>query len=299
MVTLRKAIGYKPKEKAEVPEEAEGGEETEADAEEQIPVNICLCVDASLSMVPFEALEEFSQCLSVSRNPCLISFCLLNQQLQTLSTGGKAHACAKDFNKLKYIVDPKGQFPQASEEGEGNICHFFENTLQKQFKEWDGVIGRGSLNVGETYIEQVYDNCFSLMCITPGTFAHVFTPQAIIHTNLKHCKMGFLFDQCIGDNPFLEEKNAPPGHKFALEDHYDISTLLMLQGVKTVVVNSMTTNNLACTKFIESFIESMGEGKGIAASVKDSSAIHKGVPDLPPHIPFAPVVYGLPNLTAK
>ena len=299
MVTLRKAIGYKPKEKAEVPEEAEGGEETEADAEEQIPANICLCVDASLSMVPFEALEEFSQCLSVSRNPCLISFCLLNQQLQTLSTGGKAHACAKDFNKLKYIVDPKGQFPQASEEGEGNICHFFENTLQKQFKEWDGVIGRGSLNVGETYIEQVYDNCFSLMCITPGTFAHVFTPQAIIHTNLKHCKMGFLFDQCIGDNPFLEEKNAPPGHKFALEDHYDISTLLMLQGVKTVVVNSMTTTNLACTKFIESFIESIGEGKGIAASVKDSSAILKGLPDLPPHIPFAPVVYGLPNLTAK
>ena len=37
MVTLRKAIGYKPKEKAEVPEEAEGGEETEAEAEESCP----------------------------------------------------------------------------------------------------------------------------------------------------------------------------------------------------------------------------------------------------------------------
>ncbi|QDZ19152.1 hypothetical protein HOP50_02g16660 [Chloropicon primus] len=307
MGTVRAALGIKGKGASEAVEE-EGGEEGGADAKEaeadaapeQIPLNICLCVDAALSMIPFEALDEFSQCVSVSRNPCLISFCLLNQQLEASSPGGKASVCSKDFNKLKFIVDPKGQFPQGGKEDdekEGDICHFFENNLQKQFKEWEGIIGRSSMNIGETYIEQVYDNCVSLMCITPGRFSHVFTPKAIKHTNLKNCRMGFLFDQCISENAFLEEKNLR--QRQVLEDHYDVSTFLMLQGVKSVVVNSMTTTNLSCCKFIEGFVESLNSGKGLAASVKESGSLLQAVPDLPPHIPFTQVVYGLPNLTIK
>ena len=306
MDTLRTALGIEAQEAVVASTESatEGdaevsAEEAEADSPKQIEMNICLCVDSALSMVPFEAMEEFRRCLSVTRNQCLVSFCLLNQQLQ--AAGGKALACGKDFNKLKFIVDPKGQFEQNREEdGEvqhGNICTFFENNLQKQFKEWEGIIGRESLNIGDSYIEQVYDNCSSFMCITPGYFAQVYSPQSIIHTNLKNCKMGFLFDQCIGKNPFLEEKHA--SQESILEDHYDISTFLMLQGVKTVVVNSMATTNLSCTKFIGSFIEQLGSGKGIAASVREASSTLQEIPDIPPHLPFSPVVYGIPSLTVK
>ena len=318
MGTVRTALGIKDKsppsetgeegeEKEDTDKVSDGSQEQESEHAEpvQIPINVCLCIDANLSMIPFEALEELRQCLSVTRNPCLISFCHLAKQLEADTPGGKAGVCSKDFSKLKYIVDPKGQFPQhKKEEGESgdgpaptNVCDFFENSLQKQFKEWEGIIGRGSLNVGEAYMEQVYDNCSSLMCITPGHFTQVFSPQAIVHTNLRKCRMGFLFDQCIGENPFLEEKN--PGQKAVLEDHYDISTFLLLQGVKSVVVNSMTTTNYACTKFAEGLVDSMSNGKGLAASVKESSTGLERTPDAPPHLAYAPVVYGLPNLTIK
>jgi hypothetical protein len=50
---------------------------------------------------------------------------------------------------------------------------------------------------------------------------------------------------------------------------------------------------------IQSFIEAMNGGSGIAKAVKEARSCLQGLSEVPPHLPFTPVVYGLNQLTIK
>ena len=312
--TINKALGFEKKEETEggdkeqesadgesVAGTEEGSNKEESGdepAEEVSDLRVCLCVDSFFSTIPFEGLEEFRKCKSVSRNPSFVTFCILNRMLKEgAQGGGKPYACAKDFSKLRFVVDPKGQLADSqNSESEGSpyaIASVFSNSIQKPFKDWEGTIGTASSHVGEDHMQHTFDGCSSMLCVTSGALESVLSPNSILRTNLKACKVAIMMDKVLGMGASVEETHTTP------EDHIRIATLLICMGVSACVTNSMSGTNKTSADFLEQLIQNLSAGKEIAEAAKDASKVLVDMPGMPPHLPWTPVVYGVPFLVPK
>ena len=255
--------------------------------------DVVLMVDKALAPIPFEAMEVFAGCASVTREFCLH---MMASRLKRL--GGSFQA---PLDAAQYLVDMKYEDHEASPRDKGRasgpLVEAFNNRVLKAHGgKWEGRAGSSTEHVGEEEAAHLIAGSQTLVFCGMHRFLSNIAPRAIANLNLRKCRLAVVVDNMSNETSarrqlYLDNRKTP--EERSLEEPYEAAALLMLRGTSCVITNTLDTlvdNNV---EFLDGLMAGIHAGSTAAAATRAAAQRLGEKSKALAYAAAVPVVYGI------